>query len=164
MPFSSEAPEIDCPACSLQMERHHRVSTDMTVDLCPRCEGIWFEPAELGKANRARELTPNAFERVSLRLLHVVDALRNWREFEEGGKRRMRQRLIQAALALERAELLLPMEARELVDQSETPAGGEEAVRRVELEGYLEMLYQARVLSREQYEDKRSALRNRSEL
>lgn len=163
VPSTSEVPQASCPRCDILMDRLRRDAIDMTVDVCPRCRALWFDEPELEKADRAKETTPNAFERAAHRLLGVVEALRHWYGFEAGGRIRMHRKFTQAVLTLERADLLRADEARELIDSLEAPVGGEEALRGVELEGYVEVLYRARLLSPQQYEDKMAVLRARRE-
>jgi Zn-finger nucleic acid-binding protein len=42
---------MNCPKCDGTRLKERRVKgKDLTVDVCPRCKGIWFERSELEKA------------------------------------------------------------------------------------------------------------------
>jgi len=51
--------KIECPRCWVEMcKKEVEVSgPNVTIDICPRCDGIWLDPGELGKLLGDRKLT-----------------------------------------------------------------------------------------------------------
>ena len=51
------ASEIDCPVCSLNMQRHHLLEHfHLEIDICLHCEGSWLDKGELPPVEQSPEL------------------------------------------------------------------------------------------------------------
>jgi len=54
-----DAKHGNCPCCSIKMKKITSFkNTDLTVDTCSKCQGIWLDPAEidiLERANRPKQ-------------------------------------------------------------------------------------------------------------
>lgn len=49
MALEKTAPPLDCPNCGKSMERReHGYCSQILIDVCPSCHGIWLDDAELG--------------------------------------------------------------------------------------------------------------------
>jgi Zn-finger nucleic acid-binding protein len=51
--------KIDCPRCWVEAERKEAeiFGPNIEIDVCPKCNGIWLDPGELGKLLKDRKLT-----------------------------------------------------------------------------------------------------------
>jgi Zn-finger nucleic acid-binding protein len=62
--LASSKPPIECPKCSVAMERReHGYTSQILVDVCPQCRGVWLDRGELEALEVffervQRELTP----------------------------------------------------------------------------------------------------------
>lgn len=51
--------ELKCPSCGATMQKIRIERTDVTIDKCPSCLGIWLDRGELEKINRKNEKFPH---------------------------------------------------------------------------------------------------------
>lgn len=51
--------KIDCPRCWVETKREEVeiLGPNIFIDICPKCNGIWLDPGELGKLLKDRKLT-----------------------------------------------------------------------------------------------------------
>ena len=51
--------KIDCPRCWVEAKREEVeiFGPNILIDICPKCNGIWLDPGELGKLLKDRKLT-----------------------------------------------------------------------------------------------------------
>ena len=51
--------KIECPKCWIEAEREsvEILGPNIEIDVCPKCNGIWLDPGELGKLLKDRKLT-----------------------------------------------------------------------------------------------------------
>ncbi len=59
--YAGGASELPCPRCGRRMAR--RPVGDVTLDICPECEGVWFDAGELEAAERTLAGETSDFER-----------------------------------------------------------------------------------------------------
>lgn len=49
MASQSAAPPLDCPNCGRTMERReHAYCSQILIDVCPQCHGVWLDADEIG--------------------------------------------------------------------------------------------------------------------
>ncbi|UCE38426.1 MAG: zf-TFIIB domain-containing protein [Thermoplasmata archaeon] len=51
--------KIDCPRCWVEARREEVeiFGPNIEIDICPKCNGIWLDPGELGKLLKNKKLT-----------------------------------------------------------------------------------------------------------
>lgn len=84
---SASTEPLMCITCGTMMKREpFRAWPEVQLDVCPRCEGIWFDQAELEKCQmlwEAAKSDPKQMKRIEKHAVAELDMLRSKQEAEE---------------------------------------------------------------------------------
>jgi Zn-finger nucleic acid-binding protein len=65
MALARSKPAVTCPACDREMERReHGSCSQVMIDVCPHCRGIWLESGEIGALEVFFERTKSETEEI----------------------------------------------------------------------------------------------------